>query len=327
MGSSFWLGSQTVQKCCRLQEKWMLTFIPVISHSAFLPGLYNCSSRKQSLLWCFFVSLTEVEGIQSNVWRCRNFHSGSCPPGWGCDRWEISCGHISFSICGTCRTEKVLRVAEYLNVLLSGSVRASLAWDHDKESICENSQSCTIGCVAVWALLVEGKCGFLVGQSFLGFLQPSVKGYSGHVSLKHCIKRPLFRGSWTRDTESWQGWPVLDLWSLLAACFKDFVCNHRRVPCSAESRWPKLTIFAARELFSNRRPKPPRRWEILRKGESCRCFFWGFCLTWIWKTDGMFTEWLLFTFPAEWPTKAWIYTMCSPPTYKLIFLNCGLLHL
>lgn len=30
------------------------------------------------------------------------------------------------SICGTCRTEKVLTVAEYLDVLSSGSVRASL---------------------------------------------------------------------------------------------------------------------------------------------------------------------------------------------------------
>lgn len=212
-------------------------------------------------------------------------------------------------------------MAEYLNILLSGSVRASLTWDLDKESICENSQSFTISCVTVWTLLVEGKCEFLVGQSFLGFLQPSVKGYLGHVSLKYCIKRPLFRRSWTRDTESWQGWPLLDLWSLLAAYFKDSVCYQRRVPCSLESRWPKLTIFAARGLFSNRMLKPPRRWEILRKGESCRCFFSGFCLTWILKTEGMFTEWLLFSFPAEWPTNARICTMCSLPTYKLIFFG------
>lgn len=90
--------------------------------------------------------------------------------------------------------------------------------------------------VAVWILLVEGKCVFLEGQSFPGFLQLSVEGYLGHVSLKHCVKRPLFSRSWTRETESWQGWPVLDLWSLLAASVKDSVCYHRRVPCSAESR-------------------------------------------------------------------------------------------
>lgn len=138
---------------------------------------------------------------------------------------------------------------------LSGSVRASLhettikraSVKTPKVSLSAVEQPLCIA--AVWMLLVEGKCGFLVGQSFLGFLQPSVKGYLGHFSLKHCIKRPLFR-SWTRETESWQGWPVLDLWSLLAASFKDSECYHRRIPALQNPEWPKLAIYAARGLFS-----------------------------------------------------------------------------
>lgn len=121
-----------------------------------------------------------------------------------------------------------------------------------------------------------------------------------NIVLKGHCSAEAEQGKLNRDRAG-QSW-ICDLcWQHLS---KTLCVTTEGSPALQNPEWLKLTICAARGLLSNRMPKPPRRWEIFRRGESCRCFFSCFCPMCVLKTDGMFTEWLLFSFPAEWPVKA-----------------------
>lgn len=140
-----------------------------------------------------------------------------------------------------------------------------------------------------------------------------------NIALKGLCSEEAEQGKQDRDRAD-QSW-ICDLcWQHLS---KTLCVTTEGSPALQSPEWPKLTMYAAGGLFSYRMPQPPRRWETLRKGESCRCFISAFCLTWILNADGMFTEWLLFHFPAE-------FSQCTVfPLTRLFnfFVNCGLLHL